>query len=243
MFRGLLVIVAILLVGCGSTKTINSTDVKESVIYRDYYASFDAEKGVTYLYAQFRVGGGDGTTVRLQSPSAIKVDGRPLDLVDGEIDGKGSILSHGTFYRARLHNRDMEKSHVFTWVKNDGSEEKVTLAMPQPLKLSRPKENQTVELAKRVEAQWEGSPNTADELIDVITAHYAYRNPPVSKAVTAASGELFNLSDYLGDSAQYENGRKLSVAFRRVRTTKVDKAAGSFYSEYVTPSVTLVVKK
>lgn len=64
-------------VGC-SIDTVGSTEVSSESIYQSYWAEFDEASSSTNLTATFRVGGSTGTTVELQSPSQVTVNGRSM---------------------------------------------------------------------------------------------------------------------------------------------------------------------
>ena len=61
------------LAGC-SVNTVGSKDVQPSAIHQAYTASYSEDLASTEFFATFRVGGSTGTTVRLESPSVLRVD-------------------------------------------------------------------------------------------------------------------------------------------------------------------------
>jgi hypothetical protein len=67
--------VAILCSAC-SVDTISSKDVSTDAIHQDLSMSYSEETNTTYLSAQFRVGGSTGTTVDLEEPANLKLNGQ-----------------------------------------------------------------------------------------------------------------------------------------------------------------------
>lgn len=126
------------LVGCGSKDTVNSEDVNEDRIYRQYTIRQydDPSKNESLQYtAQFRVGGDTGTTVRLSAPSHIKSNDRVLSLSDGDTQ---FVNFSGTYYYDRLRSGPIQ--HRFMWTRRDGqifenilqTPEKLTVISPTP---------------------------------------------------------------------------------------------------------------
>jgi hypothetical protein len=64
-------------VGC-STDTVGSNDVNPGSIHQDYSLNYTESSNTSQLSAQFRVGGSSGTTVELEPPALIYVNGQTL---------------------------------------------------------------------------------------------------------------------------------------------------------------------
>lgn len=104
--------------GCTSIHTVNDADVSEDKLYGSYSATYDARKAVLTLYAQYRVGGSTGTTVRLTSPSSLTADGETMKAVDGD----ANVLNvSGTYYTIEKNVADASGTHTFVWTRRDGS--------------------------------------------------------------------------------------------------------------------------
>jgi len=74
-----LILVCMLLSSAGCLDTVDSEDVNPRAIYQSYHVDYDEKTNETDLFATFRVGGSTGTTVRLNSPSELRVNGRRID--------------------------------------------------------------------------------------------------------------------------------------------------------------------
>lgn len=61
-----------------STDTVGSREVRPDTIYQEYRLSFDEKTGNSTVEAWFRVGGLSGTTVRLDSPANLRVNGKEV---------------------------------------------------------------------------------------------------------------------------------------------------------------------
>lgn len=79
-FQALMYSISVLfltLVGC-STDTVGSSDVNPASIHQDYSLHYTESSNTSQLSAQFRVGGSSGTTVELEPPAVIYVNGQTL---------------------------------------------------------------------------------------------------------------------------------------------------------------------
>lgn len=66
-----------LLTAC-SVDTVGSSDVNPNAIHQDYSVNYREESNTSSISAQFRVGGASGTTVELEPPSSLFVNGKTL---------------------------------------------------------------------------------------------------------------------------------------------------------------------
>lgn len=82
MFRisGFLVMI-LLVVSCTSNEIGNSKDVNPEAVYFDYKVWGNEEDSVVTVRLQYRFGGDDGTTLLLQDPAGVTLDGKliPVD--------------------------------------------------------------------------------------------------------------------------------------------------------------------
>jgi hypothetical protein len=99
--------VAMLNAAC-SMDTVSSKDVKADAIHQVYSLSYSEESNSTNMSAQFRVGGWSGTTVSLDDPSSLKINGR--------VPGKSTVL--GTSYD--LDQGGFIPSATFEYKSEDG---------------------------------------------------------------------------------------------------------------------------
>ncbi|MCB9073185.1 MAG: hypothetical protein H6623_06155 [Bdellovibrionaceae bacterium] len=63
-----------LIVAC-SSDTVGSRDVNPNAVHQEYSVEYQETSNSSYISAQFRVGGSTGTTVELEPPSYLKING------------------------------------------------------------------------------------------------------------------------------------------------------------------------
>lgn len=88
-------IALIALTGCPSNEVMESKNVAQSEIYQYYSVSFDEESNETYINAEFRVAGPNGTTLVLSEPSDITCNGEELKIATYLLGGAHYTLSKG----------------------------------------------------------------------------------------------------------------------------------------------------
>ena len=71
-----LIVFSLMVIGCASTETIESTKVSPAEIYRSY--AVRGSKEGSHSTVIFRVGGSSGTTVDLDLPSKIEHNGEEM---------------------------------------------------------------------------------------------------------------------------------------------------------------------
>ncbi len=116
MCKMALAAVALVVAGC-SIDTVDDTDVNEEKLWGDYQVVYDDGELDLRYYAQLRLGGSTGTTIRL-SEGSLAIDGKSMRLVDGEDQ---VINVTGTFYRLEESTDAPPSTHTFTWTRSDGS--------------------------------------------------------------------------------------------------------------------------
>lgn len=91
-----------------STDTVSSKDVNAEAVDQNYVLSYDESTNSTWIYAQYRVGGSTGTTVELNDPANLKIN--------GQTPSKSSFL--GTSYE--LRQSGFVKSATFVYDTGSG---------------------------------------------------------------------------------------------------------------------------
>ena len=109
-------LLALTAVGC-SVDTADDTDVNEDKLHGKYQVHYyEGDRNLQY-YAQLRLGGPTGTTIRLTQGS-MSVEGQSMRVVDGDAN---PINLAGTYYVLLQSSDDPGESHTFTWTRSDGS--------------------------------------------------------------------------------------------------------------------------
>jgi hypothetical protein len=97
---------------CTSNEIGNSRDVAQESIYQQYSISYTEGDEKADVYAQFRFGGKNGTTLLLNNPSGITFDGTPIKVDSSDMAG--------AFYETNRPVADLYGTHhfVFTDINN-----------------------------------------------------------------------------------------------------------------------------
>ncbi len=124
-----LLLPAVCWLSCTNNDLENNREVNPEAIYFDYQVTGeDGDEDITVLI-QFRFGGSNGSTLVLERPSLVALDGEPL-----QVD---STMMTGAFYEIRKPVKDFAGTHgiVFTDVNQKKYEEKFSF---RPIVLRTP---------------------------------------------------------------------------------------------------------
>jgi hypothetical protein len=130
------------LLACGSWDTVDVSDVNEDKIHRIYKVDFDATSNRTSYFAQFRLGGSSGTTLRLGKPTDITIDKKSMLIHEGE-SSKFNLI--GTFYHLTESHR-IKDLYTYSWKRQDGSIVENHLSMIKPFSIHLNNKQATYEL-------------------------------------------------------------------------------------------------
>lgn len=119
--------------GC-SNDTVDDTDVNEDKLFGDYQVYYDEGGRDLRYYAQLRLGGASGTTIRLTA-GRMEVAGQEMRLVDGE---DLVINVTGTYYTLSQSTDSPPATHTFTWTRSDGSSYDNTLETQPAFSIAEP---------------------------------------------------------------------------------------------------------
>lgn len=131
-----LALVALLVVTTGcSNDTVDDTDVNQDKLYGRYQAHFDDGEKSLHFFAQLRLGGPSGTTIRLTDPGSLEVYGQTMRLRDGD---EAWLNLNGTYYALDASADAAEAKYTFTWNRNDGQSFVNDVAMPEAFAIGSP---------------------------------------------------------------------------------------------------------
>ena len=94
---------AILVIACSSNEIGNSKDVNPQTVYIDYSVEHEENNPTVSCIAQFRFAGKNGTTLILNEPAKIELDGKKMQL--------DSSSSSGAFYSLSENVTAFEGKH------------------------------------------------------------------------------------------------------------------------------------
>lgn len=82
-----LVSMIVFISSCSSNEIGNSKDVKPDAIFFDYEISADEDREFVTINLQYRMGGRNGTTLVLEDPSQVALDGEELGVDSSKLGG------------------------------------------------------------------------------------------------------------------------------------------------------------
>ena len=97
---------------CASNEIGHSKDVNQDEIHQGYSVSYDEEKNETDIHVFFRFAGPNGTTLILDAPSKVEMDGTPLQ--------KDENTGVGCYYFKKVNVNLPDKEYVFTFTDING---------------------------------------------------------------------------------------------------------------------------
>ena len=99
--------IALIAASCQDTEIANSKDVNPETIYTSYSVVYREDDNKVETRAQFRFGGITGTTLVLNAPSSIKLNGRILSV--------DSTKAQGAFYDAVFNTAAFTGKHTYVF--------------------------------------------------------------------------------------------------------------------------------
>ena len=131
ILKSLLLVGLSLSIGCMSNDTVDDVDINEDSLYGHYRGTFNANTKEMKLFAQLRLGGDGGTTVRMVN-GRLLVHGDPMMEVYGD---EAFINLLGTYYRHLENVHEPEENYAITWLRGDGREVVNHIAMPGAVRI------------------------------------------------------------------------------------------------------------
>jgi hypothetical protein len=105
--------ICFLLTSCQSNEIANSKDVNPAAIYTSYNISYSEGDENVSCRASFRFGGSNGTTLVLNSPTKVQLDGQTI-----KVD---SSRFSGAYYQVGKSFSSFKGEHVFTFFNANNS--------------------------------------------------------------------------------------------------------------------------
>ncbi len=106
-----LIIFVLAITACSSNEIGESKDVTQDKIYQSYTISYTEGETNAEIFCQFRFAGNNGTTLVLNNPSQVQLDGEKLNA--------DSSTGAGAYYRAYKTASDFFGKHFFTFINTD----------------------------------------------------------------------------------------------------------------------------
>lgn len=183
--RGLALLLAATVGGCGSNDTVDDTDVSPDAIWGSYEAHYDARENGLRLHAQFRVGGSTGTTIRLTPPAKVEVGDQTMRFVDGD---EAAVNLSGSYYTLRQSLTAPPPTQRFRWTRNDGEVFENTVQQAPALSVANPTRNATVPRTAPLTITFDGEPlGEGDRITAYVDTKVADRSGYARVDITSGS--------------------------------------------------------
>ncbi|MBI5417378.1 hypothetical protein HZA55_05455 [Candidatus Poribacteria bacterium] len=229
---------------CGkSNDTANSEDVNENKIYGDYRSVFDANTNTIEFYAQFRLAGKTGTTLKLTSPGKIEMDNNAMNLQDGEVK---AINLAGTYYSLIKIATAPNSTYTFKWTKTDNTTYSNVMTYARPVTISSPLADSTYSKLNNLTVVFEGDDIQSDELVwaELISLNLpAQGETPLLIALPIKTGKEITFTA-LALSKFVSGNAKILLQRQRVSTpaTGHDNSGGNIASWYIAKPRNIVIQ-
>ena len=162
------------------TDTIESIDVNNDRIFQSYQVRYFEESQYLSLTARFSVGGNTRANVKLISPSAVSVDGKPM------------AYHHGSESYYKLSNTEptMAESYSFSWTKSSGDVLKNSVQMPELIAINSPEKNTSHSISESLTVKLTGEALKPNEQATVTIEGYADAGSIIRKVYQTVSNTM-----------------------------------------------------
>ena len=170
--------ISVLLFSCTSNEIGNSKDVNPDAVYFDYKVWGEEGKEDVTVLLQYRFGGKNGTTLVLNDPASVSLDGK-------EIPTDSSKLT-GAFYEVMSPTNSFSGKHsiVFTDINNKKYEEEFNF-QPFTLKTEIPGH------IKRGDLVFEMEGLESLDYVRVFATDTSFESPGINRIDTIKNGRIF----------------------------------------------------
>lgn len=107
-----MMVLGLFALSCSSNEIGNSRDVNPESIYLWYMVSHEDGDDSVSCYLQFRFAGENGTTLVLNEPAGVSIDGISIPVDSGTISG--------AYYQKNFAAKDFAGNHVINYTDNNG---------------------------------------------------------------------------------------------------------------------------
>ena len=225
------VLMLLALTGCMSNDTIDDVDVNQEKLFGHYCASYNAHSNALNLWAQLRVGGNTGTTVRL-TEGHLSVDGYEMS----EHYGDESVFNlQGTYYYLKRSLREFSATHSIHWDRTDGERITNQIHLPGPANVMSPAPGDIVSrdgFVVRFDGPSLGGQTQARLILEFTEPSEDRRRRTISKTITAGNEFAFTQSELLGIAAGSRIVAYLTLETRSQPETGHSAEGGLMEAEY-----------
>jgi hypothetical protein len=203
------------LVSCDSNEIGNSDDVKPSSIFFDYHVSGEEGEDNITVKLQYRFGGPHGTTLLLNDPSKVELDGQLLRADSSKLTG--------AFYEVQKPVQSFKGDHVIVFTDRDKKQYKESFHFePLVLRTQLPKQVQSGDLV----LDFDGL--EAEDVVRVVLTDTSFTSDGINRLDTVRNGRvLITSSDLQGLSNGPVN---LEIYHETERPVKNSTPEGGIFS-------------
>lgn len=209
------------LAGCMSNDTIDDVDVNQEKLFGHYCASFNANTNDLNVWAQLRVGGNTGTTVRLLE-GHISVDGYEMSEHYGDEEW---FNLQGTYYYLKRSLPEFTDVHAVNWDRSDGDRITNQIQIPGPAHIVSPAADSILSrdgfVIRFDGIRLDGSAK-AKVILEITEPFGHHGRRTISKSITAGNEFVFTRTDLAGIA-----GGSRIVAHLKVKTRSRPEAGHS----------------
>ncbi len=217
-----------LLAACASRDTINAKDVNEETLFRNFEVNYDEGTKELAIYAEARVGGDTGTTVRLDADKTPLVDGEKMKICDNKDakcpDSGIFRFDSGTYYYLTKKTGSPKETYEITWTLRSGLQQTIQLPLAA-----------AVGPAEKNERAWDGAPNREKESVRMLHKDFILRSYHDIK-VPQEPGVPFKIADLIRSMPPEHQEEVVDYCFiRELRGVPQDEKGpinGSYASNY-----------
>ena len=169
---------------CTSNEIGNSKDVNPDAVYFDYKIYGDEKDGNMTVYLQYRMGGKNGTTLVLNEPAKVHLDGEEIKVDSAKLSG--------AFYQVDKPLKSFAGKHeiVFTDLNNKEHKEEFSFT-PLKLKTNIPA------VINRGDLAFDFDGVGQNEYIRVVLIDTSFRSRDINEIDTVRNGRIVIKSDQL----------------------------------------------
>lgn len=227
---------------CGSNDTVSSEDVNENKIYQHYRVQYDADANSLSHFAQFTLGGSTGTTIKLASPSTVKVEDTSMELVDGD----AQIISFiGTFYTLKQTTTEPNSEFTFQWTMSDGTTKTNKVELATAVAVKNINTNQEIDTTQDLNVEVTTEATTEVRCQISVTEDYdpeSNENPSYGTSVEAQSKSCTFSSEDLAKLKKGNATLQVSHSVHQFSVAESTDEGGKRVSVYNSKKVAITLK-
>lgn len=177
-------VLSICIFSCSSNEIGNSKDVNPETIYLDYAVSYDDGDDSVRCYFQYRFAGENGTTLVLNSPAGVSVDGIDIPVDSNSISG--------AFYLKNFYAKSFAGKHDIDYTDINGKHHKEQFSFDPVMLTTNIPPN-----IKRKDVEFKFTGNLSDDFAVITIEDTSVQTVDVHFTASLANGKIIVPSEEL----------------------------------------------